>query len=227
MAEQLNARDLFRAAYENRYTWDENFPGYSATLELKQGEETYTGQIRIYPDFSVELTGIENEEVQQSVNAQLRDVVTHRKRSPFEQVHQKNQFSLGEQDETGALEILVNGNAMGSHYKIRGAEICHVSRAMGKMLFEIDTQATLDTGTGYVPTRYNVVFRNTETNQIESERQQEDDYTQIGNYYILTRQVLRSPLALGFAQSRSAGQETVTEFNFSHIKLLEPAIAVV
>jgi signal transduction histidine kinase len=30
MTEQQSARDLFRAAYENRHTWDENFPSYSA-----------------------------------------------------------------------------------------------------------------------------------------------------------------------------------------------------
>ena len=26
MSDANQARDLFRAAYENRYTWDENFP---------------------------------------------------------------------------------------------------------------------------------------------------------------------------------------------------------
>ena len=29
----------FRAAYENRYTWDSDFPGYTTKLELKQGDE--------------------------------------------------------------------------------------------------------------------------------------------------------------------------------------------
>ncbi|WP_152964757.1 DUF3386 family protein, partial [Limnoraphis robusta] len=34
MTESTNARDLFKAAYEHRYTWDSNFPGYSADIEL-------------------------------------------------------------------------------------------------------------------------------------------------------------------------------------------------
>jgi len=42
MIEQTSASELFRAAYENRYTWDENFPGYSADVQL-QGHEVYTG----------------------------------------------------------------------------------------------------------------------------------------------------------------------------------------
>ncbi|MBW3586770.1 MAG: DUF3386 domain-containing protein, partial [Cyanobacteria bacterium 0813] len=70
MTEQANARDLFRAAYEHRYTWDANFPGYSADIELKQGDEVYTGHVWIKPDMSVEVTGIEDEEVQQSVYTQ-------------------------------------------------------------------------------------------------------------------------------------------------------------
>ena len=66
MTEQANARDLFRAAYEHRYTWDSNFPGYSADVELKQNEEIYTGHISIKPDMTVEVSGIDDEEVQQS-----------------------------------------------------------------------------------------------------------------------------------------------------------------
>ncbi|MBE9070594.1 DUF3386 family protein, partial [Leptolyngbya cf. ectocarpi LEGE 11479] len=31
-AVQLSARDIMRAAYENRYTWDSNFPGYTTDV---------------------------------------------------------------------------------------------------------------------------------------------------------------------------------------------------
>lgn len=214
MTELTSARELFQAAYENRYTWDANFPGYSADVELQQGDEVYTGKIRINRDLSVEVTGIDNEEVQQSVYTQMRDVVTHRKRSTFDQSHGKNEFSLGEQDSTGAVEILVKGDSMGSNYKIRGTEICQVSRVMGRMAFVIDTHESLDTGEGYVSSRYDAVFRNPQTNEITNELEFEDTYEKVGDYYLMTHQVVRS---------RSSGQETMTEFNFSNVKLLEPA----
>jgi hypothetical protein len=67
MTQEPDAGTLFRAAYENRYTWDTSFPGYRADVELKQGEEVYQGKISIKPDFSVEVTAIDNEEVQQSI----------------------------------------------------------------------------------------------------------------------------------------------------------------
>ncbi|NEP84706.1 MAG: DUF3386 domain-containing protein [Okeania sp. SIO3B3] len=214
MTEQ-NARDLFKAAYEHRYTWDPNFPGYSADIELKQGSELYNGQISIKPDLTVEVTGISDEEVQQSVYTQLRDVVTHRKRSSFEASHGKNSFSLGDRDETGAVEILVEGDAMGSNYKIRDREICLVSRVMGRMAFVINTHKSLDTGEGFVATNYNAIFRNPQTNEVIRELEFEDSYEKIGSYYIMTRQVVNST---------EKGQVTITEFNYSNIKLLEPAV---
>ncbi|MBD3561962.1 DUF3386 domain-containing protein, partial [Planktothrix sp. FACHB-1355] len=176
MTVQTSASDLFRAAYENRYTWDSKFPGYSADVELKQGDEAYTANIRINSDLSVEVTGVEDDEVQQSIYTQLRDIVTHRKRSSFEQAHGKNQFSVGESDSTGAIEILVKGDAMGSNYKIRGTEICQVSRVMGRLAFTINTHQSLDTSEGYVSTRYDAVFRNAQTGELAKELEFEDTY---------------------------------------------------
>jgi hypothetical protein len=214
MTEEKNARELFKAAYENRYTWDQNFPGYSADVEIKQGEEVYTGKVRINSDLKVEVTGIEDEKVQESVYNQMRDIVTHRKRSSFEQAHGKNEFNLGEADSTGAVEILVKGDAMGSNYKVRGTEICQVSRVMGPMAFTINTNESLDTGEGYVSTGYNAIFRNSKTGDLMGKREFEETYEKVGNYYVMTRQVVDAIEGEG---------RITTEFNFSNIKLLEPA----
>jgi hypothetical protein len=214
MTEQTTAREKFRAAYENRYTWNENFPGYSADIQLTQGDEVYTGLVRINRDLSVEVTGIEDEKVQESVYTQLRDVVTHRKRSAFEQSHGKNEFNFGNTDETGAVEILVKGDSMGSNYKVRDTEICQVSRVMGRMAFVIDTHESMDTGEGYVASRYDAVFRNPQTNEVTSVLKFEETYENVGDYYVLTKQVV---------QQYKQGERIATEFNFSNVKLLEPA----
>jgi len=211
---QTTARDLFKAAYENRYTWDEKFPGYSADVQIKQGDEVYNGKIRINSDLSVDVEGIEDETVKESVYTQLRDIVTHRKRSQFEQAHGKNEFSIGQSDETGATEILVKGDAMGSNYKIRGQEICQVSRVMGRMAFVIDTQESVDTGKGYVSSRYDVVFRNPQTDEVTRVLKFRDTFEPVGDYYIMTKQAI---------ESYENGTRTVTEFSFSNVKLLEPA----
>ncbi|MDJ0647643.1 MAG: DUF3386 domain-containing protein [Xenococcaceae cyanobacterium MO_188.B19] len=218
MTDNNIARDRFRSAYENRYTWDENFPGYTTQVELKQGEEVYTGIIKVDQDLSVEVTGIEDEKVQESVYNHLRDVITHRKRSSFEKAHGKSTFSLGEEDTTGAVEILVKGDSMGSNYKIRGTEICQVSRVMGPIAFVINTSDSLDTGEGYISTGYNAIFRDSKTNDLKGKREFKETYEKFGNYYLPTHQVIES--------LDKEGQKTITEFTFSQTRLLESAIAV-
>ena len=215
MTEQKSAKELFRSAYENRYTWDTEFPGFSADIELKQGDEVYTGKVRVNSDMSVEVSGIEDEQVKESIYTQMRDVITHRKRGNFDQAHGKNEFSLGETDSTGAMEILVKGDAMGSNYKIRGTEICQVSRVMGRVAFTIDTHESTNTGEGYIASRYDAIFRNPQTGEVTNQLEFEDDYEKIGNYYIMTHQVVRS---------NEQGQQTTTEFTYSNVKLLEPAV---
>ncbi len=211
-----NARELFQTAYENRYTWDANFPGYMADLELKQGDEVFQGKIRVNPDLSIDVTNIEDEKVKESVYNQMRDIVTHRKRSSFEQAHGKNSFNAGEEDATGAVEILVQGDAMGSNYKIRGSEICQVSRVMGPLAFTINTAESLETETGYISVKYNAIFRNAKTNELKGKRDFLETYEKIGNYYLPTSQVI---------DAIDTGEEkTTTEFNFSNIKLLETAV---
>ena len=66
-----NARDLFRAAFENRYTWGANFPGYNANIELRQGDEVFNGKVAIAPDFSATVDGIENPDVVKTLEIQI------------------------------------------------------------------------------------------------------------------------------------------------------------
>ncbi len=212
------ARDRFRAAYENRYTWDHDFPGYSTKLELKQGDEVYTADIKVNSDLSVEVSGIEDEKVAESVYNHMRDVITHRKRNTFENAHGKSTFTIGEEDNTGAVEILVKGDSMGSNYKIRGTEICQVSRVMGPMAFVINTNESLDTGEGYISTGYNAIFRDSKTNDLKAKREFDESYEKLGKYYVPKHQTIES--------IDPNSDKMTTEFVFSETKLLEPAAVV-
>jgi Protein of unknown function (DUF3386) len=215
MTVQTTPRELFQTADESRYTWDENFPGYTADVQLiysstGQGSEVYMGKIRINRDLSVEVTGVAEKQVEEGIYTQLQDTVTHRKRASFEQNHSQHEFSQGETDATGAVKILVKDD-MDSTYKIRGKEICQVSRVMGRMAFVIDTHESLDTGFGYIASRYDAIFRNIKTNEVSSLLKFEDNYEKIGDYYLMNKQVV---------QEYKDGESSTTEFSYSNIKLL-------
>jgi hypothetical protein len=209
------ARDRFRAAYENRYTWDSNFPGFTTKLELKQGDEVYTADINVSQDLTVEVTGIEDEKVSESVYNHMRDVITHRKRKTFDNAHGKSTFTMGEEDSSGAVEILVQGDSMGSNYKIRGTEISQVSRVMGPMAFVINTNESLDTGEGYISVGYNAIFRDSKTNDLKAKREFKESYEKLDKYYVPKHQVIDS--------ISPDDSKITTEFIFSESKLLEPA----
>ncbi|WP_055075438.1 DUF3386 domain-containing protein [Pseudanabaena sp. 'Roaring Creek'] len=224
------ARDLFQAAYENRYTWDPNFPGMTANVSVAIDGVARTGKAKIAQDLSVEVSmdepllierttrtpsgeekTVSVDEGQEWLYNQLRDVVTHRKRKSFEDAHGKSSFSLGETDESGSVEILVTGDSMGSNYKVRGNEISMVSRVMGRIGFTINHLGHLDTGEGYVSSLYTAVFRNPMTNEIVRQARFEDTYEKLGNYYVMTKQVV---------QSHEQGQTKNYEIIFSDIQLL-------
>jgi len=175
----------------------------------------YAADIKVNSDLTVEVTGIEDEKVSESVYNHMRDVITHRKRNTFEKAHGKNTFTMGEEDVSGAVEILVKGDSMGSNYKIRGTEICQVSRVMGPMAFVINTNESLDTGEGYISTGYNAIFRDSKTNNLKAKREFNESYEQLDSYYVPKNQVI---------ESIEADESTITtEFSFSETKLLEPA----
>ncbi len=211
MTDQTTASVLFQTAYEGRYTWDANFPGYSADVQLVQGAEVYIGKISINRDLSIEVIGIADEQVQEGIYIQLQDVIIHRQHSSFEDAYDKCEFMLGETDETGAVEIIVKSDSIDSHYKIRSGEIYQVRRAIARNAFVIDTHENFHTGTGYIALRYDAVFRNSQTDEVTSVLKFADTYAKFGDYYLMTKQVVHE---------YQDGDRSTTEFSYSNIKLL-------
>lgn len=216
MTEQTNARELFRAAYENRYTWDKNFPGYTADITLRQGDEVYVGKVRINPNLTAEVLDVTDEQAKKSIAEQAWEIAIHRVRRSFEDTHGKNTFSLGATDETGAVEIIMGGKAEGDRYKVRNNVVCLVHRHIHNVVVTINTFSTHDTSEGYLSHRYDSVYHDPTTGEQKGGVSQfEDNYEKVGKYYILTQRII---------QTTDNGQTTTTEFNFSNVKLLEPAV---
>ncbi|MFM7192644.1 MAG: DUF3386 family protein, partial [Microcystaceae cyanobacterium] len=109
---------------------------------------------------------------------------------------------------------LVTGDAMGSHYRVRGEEICQVSRVMGPMAFTINTEKTFSTGQGYIAVAYQAIFRDAQTGDLKAQRQFQESYTNIEGYYLPEQQVI--------VAITPDGQQTTTIFQFSHFQLLTP-----
>lgn len=210
----LSARDIMRAAYENRYTWDANFPGYTAEVTFGQGTETHTAQVRIDADYKFEVSGIEDEDAKKAINSQVWEIAVHRVTRPFEETHAKNTFELGETDETGAVELLVAGKSTGDKYKVRDSVVTLVHRHIHGVVVTINTLDTYDTGAGYLSSEYDSIYSDPKTGEVKGAQSTfSDSYAKIGDYHILTQRVIKSA---------DPNQPDMT-FAFANIQLLDAA----
>jgi len=219
-ATQLKAKDFFRTAYENRYTWDDKFPGYTADVTYKCGDAEFHGKAKVSPDprmgFSGEVTGIEDEEVLKAVQGQLWETAIHRVRRPFEKTHAKNDFEYGETKENGAVELMITSGADGDRYEVTdkgmGNEVTLVHRHMHGTVITINTQSSHDTGEGYLSHEYDSVYADPKTGeQTSGVSLFTDEYETVEGYSVLSRRAI----------APKDGSAPAAEFIFTNIELLK------
>ncbi len=209
---QISAQELFQAAYENRYTWDENFPGYTADITYKYDDQVIKGQVRIDANLKAEVLNVEDEAAKKAIHGQAWEIAVHRVRRAFAQTHAANTFRYGASDASGAVEIFVGGKGEGDKYKVRNNEVCHVHRLIHGTFVTIDTFSSHDTGEGYLSHTYDSVYHDPETGAQKGGKSDfTDEYEKVGNYYILNRREIRT---------ETAGNLSIQDFIFSNIELL-------
>jgi hypothetical protein len=209
---QISAQELFQAAYQNRYTWDANFPGYTADITYKYDDQVIKGQVRIDANMKAEVLNVEDEAAKKAIHGQAWEIAVHRVRRSFEQTHGANTFRAGNTDATGAVEIFLGGKSEGDNYKVRNNEVCHVHRLIHGTFVTIDTFSSHDTGEGYLSHTYNSVYNDPETGAQKGGKSDfTDEYEKVGNYYILNRREIRTEIA---------ERISIQDFIFSNIELL-------
>ncbi|MFM9072791.1 MAG: DUF3386 family protein, partial [Cyanobium sp.] len=108
----------FRAAYENRYTWEPGFGGYRGRCLWEQDGRSVEGTFTVGADLKASVEGIDDPEVQKAMASQLWEVAIHRVRRSFEQTHGENTFTAGDTDAVGT-EVVVGGKNAGDRYRIK------------------------------------------------------------------------------------------------------------
>jgi hypothetical protein len=213
ITEDPQARELMRAAYDNRYTWDAKFPGYTADVTLTKDDQPYSGKVQIQ-GMKNEVFEVADEAIQKEIAEQAWEIGVHRIRRPFDKTHAENKFVLGAPDETGAVELLVGGKSTGDRYKVRNNEVVLVHRRIHNVVVTINTFTTHKTAEGYLSHEYDSVYHDPETGaQVGGVSQFEDLYEQIDGYYVLTSRVIRTT---------ENGETTTRAFSFANVKLLQP-----
>ncbi len=145
--------DAFRAAYENRYTWEPGFGGYKGSCSWEQHDRLVRGSFEVGADLKAKVEGITDEEVNKALASQLWEVAIHRVRRSFEQTHGANTFTAGDTDAVGT-EVVVGGKNSGDRYRIKDSVVTMVHRHIHGTVVTIYTESTTDTGSGYLSRSY-------------------------------------------------------------------------
>ena len=148
-----DCKNVFQKAFENRYTWPENFNGYKGSCFLKENNSSYSGEFTIGRNFQANIKNIEEKEVVKKISSQLFEVVIHRVNKSFNEIHSKNEFHFLKQSEKG-IEMQVSGKNDGDKYRVKEESINMVFRKIHGVIIEIFVEDFIDTGKGILSQKY-------------------------------------------------------------------------
>lgn len=159
LAQGADATAAFRAAYENRYTWQPGFGGYRGRCVWEQPGQgdvparRQEGTFVVGADLKAQVEGIDDAEVHKAMASQLWEVAIHRVRRSFEQTHGENTFTAGDTDAVGT-EVIVGGRNAGDRYRIQDNVVTMVHRHIHGTVVTIFTESVTHTGSGYLSRCY-------------------------------------------------------------------------
>ena len=211
---EINCREIFRKAYENRYTWRNDFNGYQGKCIFLKNNSIYEGKFKIGKDFKPHIQNIEDEKIVKSIASQLFEVSIHRVKREFQSVHSENDFNFLKSSESG-IEISVSGKNDGDKYRVKNNLINMVYRKIHGTIIEIFVEEFFDTGMGSLSKKYSSQQIDPETLKANSQKlQYEDEFVNIdkSDYWILNSRTIK--------YLNQSQEEEIQKFVFEDLNLL-------
>ena len=211
---EINCKELFKNAYERRYTWDSKFSGYKGKCIFSVNNDTYKGNFVLGKDFKPEIDNIDDQKIVKSISSQLFEVSIHRVKREFQEIHSKNDFNLIKDSESG-IEMMVSGKSEGDKYRVKNNCINMVYRKIHGIIIEIFVQEFFDTGNGFLSKKYTSQQIDPNTLKANSLKlEYEDRFINIGSQDIW---LLNSRSIKYFNKNQ---EEEIQKFTFEDLSLL-------
>ncbi len=186
-------KEIFKEAYNSRYTWPKTFNGYSGKCIFKENQKSIEGKFILDSNFKPKLTNISDNNIVKRISSQLFEVAIHRVKRDFKEVHKNNNFkSLGESEKGIILEVL--GKNEGDKYMVKDKKINMVFRKIHGVIIEIFVKEFIDTGDGFLSNKYSSQQLNIETLTPKSKiMEYEDNFVNLGinNIWVLESRIIR------------------------------------
>jgi Protein of unknown function (DUF3386) len=168
LADDPEARAIFRAASENRYIWDNGFPGLTADLEIVNlGKPMVIAKVSVDKNLVLDFECDKCDgQLRSEAKAYMSQFITHRAPEPFDEKYGvgKAGFKMvNKKRPDGMVEVRVDGDtAMGSWYLLdpKKKEVKKLTRKLGGPIeFMINQERNIRTEDGrYIANYYPVEF---------------------------------------------------------------------
>ena len=212
--QEINCKEIFRQAYDNRYTWRDDFNGYQGKCIFFINKNVYEGKFSLGKDFKPHIQKIDDSKIVKSIASQLFEVCIHRVKREFNSVHSANSFNLLKSSESG-IEMIVSGKNDGDKYRVKNECINMVYRKIHGTIIEIFVEEFLDTRIGSLSKKYTSQQIDPNTLKANSPKlEYEDEFINIdnGDFWILNSRTIKY---LNHNQ-----EEEIQKFVFEDLSLL-------
>jgi len=190
---EINCKEIFKKAYENRYTWKNDFHGYQGKCIFLTNNNIYKGDFVLGKDFKPNIQKIEDKKVVKSIASQLFEECIHRVKREYESVHSGNIFNLLKNSESG-IEMIVSGKNKGDKYRVKNNSINMVYRKIHGTIIEIFVEEFFDTGIGLLSKKYSSQQIDPDTLETNSQKlEYEDEFINMdkNDYWILNSRTIK------------------------------------
>ena len=190
---KFNCLDIFKEAYNCRYTWPKIFKGYSGKCIFVENENAIQGDFNLDSSFKAQIINISDNNIVKRISSQLFEVAIHRVKREFTEVHKKNNFKfLGVSDKGMKIEVL--GKNEGDKYIVKDKKINMVFRKIHGVVIEIFVKEFIDTGDGFLSKKYSSQQLDMETLTPKSKiLEYEDNFLNLGvnNIWVLESRIIK------------------------------------
>jgi len=190
---KFNCKEIFKEAYNNRYTWPNKFNGYRGKCIYVENEKSIEGEFILDSNFKSKIINISDNNIVKGISSQLFEVAIHRVKREFNDVHKNNNFKFLGESEKG-IKVEVSGKNEGDKYIIQDKKINMVFRKIHGVIIEIFVQEFIDTGNGFLSKKYTSQQLDIETLTPKAKKfEYEDNFANLGinNIWLLESRIIQ------------------------------------
>jgi len=213
--QENNCKEIIKNAYENRYTWKNDFHGYQGKCIFFTNNKVHKGEFILGKDFKPNIQKIEDEKIVKGIASQLFEVCIHRVKRDFKSVHSENYFNLLKNSESG-IEMVVSGKNDGDKYRVKNECINMVYRKIHGTIIEIFVEEFINTGIGSLSKKYSSQIIDPDTLKAKSQKlEYEDEFINIDeeDHWILNSRTIK--------YLNQNQEEEIQKFVFEDLSLLK------